>query len=253
MITNPMDLSGKLIIVTGASSGIGLGISKFLTGLGARLILVGRDSKRLEIANASLPKQNNVIDVYDLKNNDEIPLWMKKLSSSHGTISGVVHSAGVLPTKPLRLMGTWDWEDAMRINVSAGAALAKGFRQKGVSINGGSIVFISSVMGLAGQPGQVLYSATKGALISMTRSMALELAKENVRVNCVAPAVVATGMSENLQNSMSEDNFASIVRQHPLGLGCPEDVAYAVAFLLADAARWITGTTLVVDGGYTAQ
>jgi NAD(P)-dependent dehydrogenase (short-subunit alcohol dehydrogenase family) len=108
-------------------------------------------------------------------------------------------------------------------------------------------------MGLTGQPGQVLYSATKGALIAMARSMALELARESIRVNCVAPAVVAAGMSEELQKTLSPEQFSAITAQHPLGLGRAEDVANAVAFLLADTSRWITGTTLTVDGGYTAQ
>lgn len=141
----------------------------------------------------------------------------------------------------------------MRVNVVAASALAKGFRQRGVFVEGGSIVLLSSVMGLVGQPGQSLYSATKGALVAMTRSLALELAREQIRVNCVAPAVVMTGMSEQLKQNVSPEQFAQITAMHPLGLGRGEDVASAVAFLLADTARWITGTTLVVDGGYTAH
>ena len=248
-----MNLAGKVILVTGASQGLGLGIADLISRLGARVILVARDKDRLLAAYASINRNDNIVEPFDLLDYDQIGPWMKALSDRHGALSGVVHSAGILPTKPLRLLVASDWDKAMRVNVAAGAALAKGFRQRGDNINGGSIVFLSSVMGFVGQPGQVLYSATKGALIAMARSMALELSRESIRVNCVAPAVVAAGMSEDLQRSLSEEQFKTIVDQHPLGIGAPKDVANAVAFLLADTARWITGTTLVVDGGYLAH
>ncbi len=248
-----MDLTGRSVLVTGASSGLGKGIAELLAKLGAKVILVARDTVRLEAVRSSLAGSGHGKEIFDLTQTDEIAGWMKEVVQRHGTLHGLVHSAGVLTTKPLRMQVAADWESAMRINVAAGAALAKGFRQKGVYGGAGSIVYLSSVMGLTGQPGQILYSATKGALVAMTRSMALELARESIRVNCVAPAVVATGMSEGLQKNLSPEQFAQIVAQHPLGLGRAEDVANAVAFLLADSARWITGTTLTVDGGYTAQ
>ena len=250
---NPMDLTGKRVLVTGGSSGIGLGVAELLSKLGARLVLVGRNLARLELAMNRLEGCGHAIEVYDLLNSEGIAMWVKDLATRGGRIDGVVHSAGVFSTKPLRIMGASDWDLSMRINVTAGAALVKGFRQPGVNNEGGSVVFISSVMGLTGKPGQILYSATKGALISMTRSMALELAKDAIRVNCVAPAVISTGMSENLEKRLTSEQFDAIVKEHPLGLGTAEDVANAVAFLVARTSRWITGTTLVVDGGYTAQ
>jgi NAD(P)-dependent dehydrogenase (short-subunit alcohol dehydrogenase family) len=250
---NPMDLSGKTVLVTGASSGLGKGIAELSARLGAKLILVARDSARLEETRATLVGAGHASEAFDLSRIDEIPGWMRDVAQRHGVLHGLVHSAGVLTTKPLRMQVAADWESALRINVIAGAALAKGFRQKGVYAGAGSLVFLSSVMGLAGQPGQILYSATKGALTAMTRSMALELAGEGMRINCVAPAVVMAGVTEHLQEMVSPEQFAQITALHPLGLGRPEDVAHAVAFLLADTARWITGTTLVVDGGYTAQ
>jgi len=253
MIANPMDLSGRTILVTGASSGLGKGIAELLSKLGAKLVLVARDEPRLQATLDNLAGQGHATEIFDLAQTDAIPVWMREIARRHGVLHGLVHSAGILKTIPLRMQMAVDWENAMRLNVAAAAALTKGFRQKGVYSGSGSIVFLSSVMGLTGQPGQVLYSATKGALLAMSRSMALELASEGIRVNCVAPAVVAAGMTENYQKSVSPEQFAAITAMHPLGLGQPEDVANAVAFLLADTARWITGTTLVVDGGYTAQ
>lgn len=253
MIINPMDLSGRTILITGASSGLGKGIAELVARLGARVILVARDAARLESARDCLAGSGHVVEAFDLVQTDGIPGWMRDMGQRQGVVHGLVHCAGVLTTKPLRMQTAMDWEKSMGLNVTAAAALAKGFRQKGVCAESGSIVFLSSVMALAGQPGQVLYSATKGALVAMTRSMALELAREGIRVNCVAPAVVMTGMSESLKKNTSPEQFAEITAMHPLGLGRPEDVAHAVAFLLADTARWITGTTLTVDGGYTAH
>ena len=250
---NPMQMTGRRVLVTGASSGLGRAVAVLLTELDCKVVLCARDVARLAEARQALAGEGHAVEIFDLSDVDAIPGWMKTVAERHGPLDGLVHSAGVLTTKPLKLLGAGDWEKAMRVNVVAGSALAKGFRQRGVYAGAGSIVYLSSVMGLVGQPGQSLYSATKGALVAMTRSLALELARENIRVNCVAPAVVMAGMSEQLQQNVTPEQFAQITATHPLGLGLAEDVANAAAFLLADTGRWITGTTLVVDGGYTAH
>ncbi len=141
----------------------------------------------------------------------------------------------------------------MRINVGAAIGLAKGFCQKGVCAPGGSIVFISSVAGLTGQAGLAAYAASKGAIVALTKALAVELAGEHIRVNCVAPGVVTTEMGQSLLRMLTPEQDADLEAMHLLGLGRPRDVAYAIAFLLAETARWITGTVLVVDGGYTAH
>lgn len=254
MSTHPLDLTGRAYLITGASAGLGRAIAEYVARLGARTILVARDQARLEEVRAGLAGAGHVTAAFDLFATEEIPAWMRDLAKAHGPLDGLVHSAGMLTTAPLRMLTAKDWERSFALNVSAAAALTKGFRQPNVrAAGGGSVVFLSSVMGLTGQPGQALYGATKGALISLARSLALELAREQIRVNCVAPAVVKAGMSDALQRSLPPEKFAQIEAMHPLGLGRPEDVAAAVAFLLADTARWITGTTLVADGGYTAH
>lgn len=248
-----MQMTGRRVLVTGASSGLGRAVAVLLAELDCKVVLCARDAARLAETRQALAGEGHAVEVFDLNDVDAIPGWMKTLAERHGPLDGLVHSAGVLTTKPLKLLGAADWEKAMRVNVVAGSALAKGFRQRGVCTGTGSIVYLSSVMGLVGQPGQSLYSATKGALVAMTRSLALELARENIRVNCVAPAVVLAGMSEQLQQNVTPEQFAQITAMHPLGLGRGEDVAHAAAFLLGGGSRWITGTTLVVDGGYTAH
>jgi NAD(P)-dependent dehydrogenase (short-subunit alcohol dehydrogenase family) len=141
----------------------------------------------------------------------------------------------------------------MKVNVESAMGLLKGYRQKGVNPGAGSVVLIASVLGLCGQPVQSIYSATKGAVLAMAKSAALELVRDGIRVNCVAPAIVETELVDRLRATMTPEQFQAVVAAHPLGLGQAKDVANAVAFLLGETGRWITGTTLTVDGGYTAQ
>jgi NAD(P)-dependent dehydrogenase (short-subunit alcohol dehydrogenase family) len=130
--------------------------------------------------------------------------------------------------------------------------LAKGVAQKKCFGTPCSIVFMSSVMGIVGRPASSIYSASKGALNAMSTSLAVELARKGIRVNTVCPGQVQTEMDDAIRKRLGVNLYQSIVDAHPLGLGKPEDVAGTVAFLLSDMSRWITGTHLVVDGGYTA-
>ncbi|MFN7890871.1 MAG: SDR family NAD(P)-dependent oxidoreductase [Pirellula sp.] len=251
---NPMELVGRRILVTGGSSGIGRETSILLSRLGAELVIVGRNPERLEATRSRLEGGPHHVEEIDLSDTIKIPDWLKSVSKEVGTFHGLVHSAGTQLTKPLRVTSHDEIEDMMRINIVAALSLVKGFRQKGVvDSQGGSVVFLSSVMGLVGQAGQATYSATKGALVSLTKTLAMELAREKIRVNSVAPAMVRTEMMDTMFQSLLPEQVAAIVSMHPLGIGTPEDVANAIAFLLADTGRWITGTTLVIDGGYTAH
>jgi NAD(P)-dependent dehydrogenase (short-subunit alcohol dehydrogenase family) len=154
---------------------------------------------------------------------------------------------------PLRVIESSQVETLWRLNVFSHLWLAKGYRQNRVNNAGGSIVLISSAVGLIGQAGLAAYSASKGAVISLMRSIAIEVARENIRVNCIAPGNLKTTMTDTIGAPHSHELLAAIEKEHPLGFGDPDDVAYAAAYLLSPAAKWITGTTLVVDGGYTAH
>ena len=250
---SPMDLQQRTVLVTGASSGIGRTTSALLSQLGARVLLVGRNEERLAETASQLAGEGHRVEPFDLNHVDDIPQWLKGLSSETGVLHGLVHCAGVHITRPLRFLCDADVDGVMRINLNAAIGLAKGFRQKGVCQSGGSIVLLSSVMALVGQPGVAAYAASKGAIAAVTKSLALELARDEVRINCIAAAQVETEMTEAMNQSLSPEQVAAIRAMHPLGIGTALDVAHAVAFLLADTARWITGTTLVVDGGYTAH
>lgn len=252
---NPLDLSGRTILVTGASSGIGREACVLFSELGARLVLVGRRREELERAASSLEPRDHRVEAFDLSGLDGISGWLRNVSDAIGPIDDLVHSAGVHFTLPLRATTPKQFADLMRVNVDAAFALARGFRQKGVRRVGStsSVVFLSSVMGLVGQTGISAYSTSKGALVSLAKALALELAREGIRVNCVAPGVVRTRMAEGAEQMLTPEQYQAIEALHPMGTGTTRDVAHALAFLIADTGRWITGTTLVVDGGYTAH
>jgi len=247
-----MDFTGRLVLVTGASSGIGRETAILLAGMGGRLILAGRRRPALEAVSAELCGSGHRIESFDLNDADLIPDWLRQVATEEGPLDGLVHSAGIHAMTPLRVVTSADFESLFRVNAIAGAALAKGFRQRNVCTGFKSIVFVSSVLALVGQPATSAYSAAKGALNALARSLAAELARERIRVNAVAAGLVDTAMTRKLRDGLPAPQWAAIEAMHPLGIGAPVDVARAIVFLLGDGARWITGTELIVDGGYTA-
>ncbi|WZO99623.1 SDR family NAD(P)-dependent oxidoreductase [Isosphaeraceae bacterium EP7] len=252
-IVNPMDLSGRTVLVTGASSGIGRETAVLLSQLGARLILIARDRARLEETALRLAGAGHIIESHDLSEPEPIMGWVKELGRRVGGLNGLVHAAGLHSIVPIRMLEPGELDGLWRINVAAAVQLVRGFRQKGVASRPSSVVLLASITGLTGQPGVSAYAATKGALIAFTKSAAMEMARENIRVNCVAPSLVKTAMTDRILKNLDEGQRSAVELLHPLGLGEPVDVANAIAFLLAETGRWITGTTLVVDGGFTAQ
>lgn len=250
---NPLDLSGKRILITGASSGIGRETCVLLSELGARVVLVARRKKLLEETLSMMQGDGHFVRPYDLTQIDSIPIWLRETALEMGTLHGLVHSAGIQRPLAIRSVDRAALDETMTINFAAGYSLARGFRHSTVHAESSSVVFLSSVAGLIGISGNSTYSASKGALIALTKTLALELKRDNIRVNCVAPGLVETQLVEHAVKNYTGEQYEAIKAMHPLGIGQPRDVAYAIAFLLADTGRWITGTTLVVDGGYTAQ
>lgn len=250
-----MDLSGRHFLVTGASSGIGRRTAALLHDLGAHLSLVDLDQAGLEeIEKTFGPTGKAHIHVADLSDTVAIESLVADCVAIGGTLHGVVHCAGIQAIGPVRSLKIDTWRKIFAVNTEAALALSKAMASKKVYAGeNGSIVFISSVMGSVGSAGAVPYSMSKAALEGMARSLALEFAARRIRVNCVAPGFVNTPLLERTEKMWDEDQRKAVEDQHPLGFGQPEDVANAVAFLLADTGRWITGSVLVVDGGYLAQ
>jgi NAD(P)-dependent dehydrogenase (short-subunit alcohol dehydrogenase family) len=253
MTVNPLLMQERTVLVTGASSGIGRAAAILLSELEARVVLVGRDLPRLEETRSLMQGSGHVVEAFDLTNADAIPDWLKQIVVQTGPLHGLVHSAGIQQTIPLRMTTAAKIEALMRVNVTSAMMLVKAFRQKGCTVRNGSIVLLSSVAGIAGQTAISAYSASKAALMGFARSAAVELAPDGLRINCIAPGYVETEMAIQFREQLPPGQFEMIGRLHPLGIGKPLDVAHSIAFLLADTGRWITGTTLVIDGGYTAH
>ncbi len=249
---NPYSLQGKTILVTGASSGIGRSIAVEGSKLGARLILVSRRRAELEETLSLLCGSDHHVVVADLDMGDRLCGWMQEVADKTGKISGLVHSAGVSATLPLKATSQDEYRKLMAINLDASYWLIKAFRQRRVHATCGSIVLLGSVSGTMGTAGLTAYCASKGALIALAKAAALELVVDNVRVNVVSPAWVRTTMVDEAWRYLTPLNKQKIEAAHPMGLGQPEDVAYAAVYLLSDASRWVTGVNLPVDGGYTA-
>jgi len=252
-VKNPLDMTGRRVLVTGASSGIGKATAKLLAELGCQVVLVARNEERLQATRAEMMGNGHLIKQVDLSDVECIEDLLKEVVAAVGSLAGLVHCAGLHRTMPIRFEKPAIDDPLWRTNYFAAVALVTAFRKPYMHSEHSSVVLVSSVMGLVGQPGVSAYCASKGALHAFCRAAALELAREKVRVNCVAPGFVRAMLSFESQNALTLEQLQDIENYHPLGLGSPEDVANAIVFLLANTGLWITGSTLVVDGGYTAH
>ncbi len=250
-VKNPFDVSGKTFLVTGASSGIGRATARVLGELGAKVILSGRSEPELATTLSVMERPSeHIIAKFNLTDTDGIPAWVDGLCKQNATcLDGVVHAAGTLNRTPLRVLSKAKMDEVMLVNVYAALALLRAVSNKGImATEGGSIVLLSSTAALKGSAGMVAYASSKGALISMVKSAAVELAPKKIRVNCIAPAYVRTPMWEQTSAALP-DGGAAVIAQQFLGLIDPEEVATAAVYLLSNAARSITGATLQMDGG----
>jgi NAD(P)-dependent dehydrogenase (short-subunit alcohol dehydrogenase family) len=246
-----MALAGRHVLVTGGSSGLGRAVAARVADLGAVVTLVARRRDALEDAAAALAGEGHRVAPFDLSDLDGIADLVANVARNR-PLDGLVHAAGVQITLPIGNTSIADMEALMRVNYGAAFALARAFRRRTMHTDNAAIVFLASVMATVGTPAVSAYAASKGALVALARSLAVELSP-SIRVNCVAPGMVETPMLEALRARLTTKQFEELDRMHLLGIGHPIDVANAVAFLLGDTGRWITGTTLVVDGGYTAH
>lgn len=235
---NPYALQGKTILVTGASSGLGRQIAISCSRMGARLVVTGRDGTRLTDTVAALSGDVHRSHVADLTVASE----REALVDEAMQVDGVVHAAGVQRLAPAKLMSEKILRSVLDINLIAPMMLTQRLLHRNALETGGSIIFLSSTAAMSGTPGLSPYSASKAALHGFMRSLAVEVAKRRMRVNCIVPSAVETPMWD-------PGHLEAQRARHPLGLGTPDDIANAAIFLLSDASRWITGTELVMDGG----
>lgn len=244
---NPFTLEGKSILVTGASSGIGRAIAIECSKMGAKLIITGRDETRLNDTYSNLVGNDHVQIIADLSNEANIATLCDKTSK----LEGIVHCAGFTTPIPFQFITKEKLDSIFSINFTSTVLLSQLLLKKKKLSKEASIVFISSISGvwcsyIAGS----MYSATKGAINGIVKGMALDLASKNIRVNSINPAMVETSILSD--GTLSEEQLKEDRKRYPLKrYGKPEEVAYAAIYLLSDASKWVTGSNLLIDGGYT--
>lgn len=249
---NPFSLDGKSILVTGASSGIGRQCAIDCSRMGAKVVAIGRNQERLDEVVSEMAG-NGVGYSFDLENLDGIKNLITKIVEDNGKMDGFIHAAGIQVTNPVKLSKPEEYESLYRVNCQSAFEIVKNLCGMKTFTKGGSVVLISSISGVIARKGLSAYAASKGALISAARVMAMELAPREIRVNTVSPGTILTPMMLKALDAMSEEDRKKRVDGFPLGLGRTEDISYACLYLLSDASRWVTGHNLIVDGGYTAR
>lgn len=253
MLSNPLDLTGKKYLITGAASGLGRATSILLSSLGARLILADINETGLKQTKLKCNHEDLIL-VLDLMSPPGIKPLITEAVAGFGKLNGIVHLAGRPYLAPLKSLSEKTVYDVFTLNTYAAMELSKTFIHKNIYAGeAGSIVLISSVYGVVGSAANVGYAMSKSALHGVTKSLAIELAPKKIRVNCIAPGFIKTEMLENVSGSFDDGYNNKLNELHPLGLGAPEDVAYSVAYLLSGMSKWVTGSILNVDGGFTAQ
>lgn len=244
-----MGLTGKCAVVTGASRGIGRAIALELASQGAKVVVnySGSADKAQQVVEEIQANGGEAIAVQaNVANADSVQQLMQKALETYGSIDILVNNAGITRDNLLMRMKDDEWDDVMNTNLKGVFLCIKAVSRQMMKQRAGRIINISSIVGIAGNPGQANYVAAKAGVIGLTKTTAQELASRNILVNAIAPGFITTEMTDGLPEELKQ----AMLKQIPLAkLGQPEDIAKAVVFFASDSANYITGQTLQVDGG----
>ena len=248
-----LDLTGRRYLITGAASGIGKATCILLSRLGAELLLVDLNAEGLQETQRLCANRTSLLAI-DLTDTELMKRKISEAVVDFGTLNGFAHIAGRPYITPLKGVSEKVCMEVYKLNTYAAVELAKLFTNRKIYAGeNGSVVLISSVYGVVGSAANVGYAMTKSAIIGITKALAMEFASKKIRFNCIAPGFVRTPMMDANINSFDQNYLETLDRLHPLGLGEADDIANAVAYLLSDMAKWVTGSVMHVDGGFTAQ
>jgi NAD(P)-dependent dehydrogenase (short-subunit alcohol dehydrogenase family) len=238
----------KIAIVTGGASGIGFAIASAFVHNNIHTVIIGRDAQKLATAKDALGALCEIVS-FDLTNLAGIPAVIQQLEDKHGRIDILVNNAGINMKKDFIDVSDEDFQRVLFTNVNAVFTISREVVKGMLSRGQGSIINISSMASQYGIPKVIAYTASKSAIEGMTKAMAVELSPKGIRVNCIAPGFIATEMSAKALNN-DEERMQKVMSRTPAGaLGEPSDVAGAALYLVSDAAKYITGVVLPVDGG----
>lgn len=249
MVNAAFSLEGKVILITGASSGIGKQIAISVALLGARVVLLARGIDKLNATLDLLAGSGHMVLPVDITDDNALSSVMENMPLLHG----VVHSAGILKLAPIKILDVGQLSEITMVNYLAPVNLVRQLMNKKKILPGCSVVFLTSVNGVyTAVKGFGAYAGSKAALNSICKVMALEYASKKIRFNTIVPGMIKTEMYHEMMLTVSEESVKADKLKYPLGdYGEPEDVANAAIYLLSDASKWVTGTSLVVDGGLT--
>lgn len=240
---NPFSLSGKTILVTGASSGIGRGIAVACAGMGAQVILTARNIVRLQETLSALEGEGHSYIAADLTDAAQRTALVAQLPTLHG----VVHCAGVGSRVPCKMLTQEDLDYVIKPNAEAPMLLQAELLSEKKIAKQASIVFVASAAATMPSKGNAVYSASKAAIIAYAKCLALELASRMIRVNCISPTMVWTDL---ITESLSEQQLQEAENNYPLKrFGTPEDIAHLSVYMLSDASSWMTGSNVEITGG----
>ena len=248
-MNNPFSLEGKTILVTGASSGIGRATAIACSQMGAVVVVTGRNESRLQETLDALEGSGHQMIVADIANDDQIDYLVDQIPA----INGLVNNAGITETCPTQFIKRDKLNRVMEVNTIAPILLTQRILKKKKLGKGGSIVFTCSISGTCvSGGGNVLYSASKGAIHGFMKNAALDLAHKGTRVNDVCPGMIDTHILD--AGTISEEQLEIEAQRYPMKrFGKPEEVAYGIIYLLSDASSFVTGSSIVIDGGFTLQ
>ena len=248
-MNNPFSLEGKTILVTGASSGIGRATAIACSQMGAVVVVTGRNEPRLQETLDALEGSGHQMIVADIANDDQIDYLVDQIPA----INGLVNNAGITETCPTQFIKRDKLNRVMEVNTIAPILLTQRILKKKKLGKGGSIVFTCSISGTCVcVGGNVLYSASKGAILGFMKNAALDLAHKGIRVNDVCPGMIDTHILD--AGTISEEQLEIEAQRYPMKrFGKPEEVAYGIIYLLSDASSFVTGSSIVIDGGFTLQ
>lgn len=239
----PHFLQGRRFLITGATGGVGSRTAIEISRVGGICTLVARDGDKAEKVLRELHGQGHSVHL------GHLDVWEQESSD------GIFHAAGIERIGALQSQDESTFDEVMRPTLIGALSMlsAAGSRKKPLVKDGGSIVFMSSVAATHGQTGMSLYCASKGAIEALTRAAAVELAPRRIRVNAIRAGAFASPMHTRITQGMTEAAIDAYAARHLFGFGKPEDIAHAALFLLGDTGRWITGTCMEVDGGYSCR
>lgn len=255
MTSSPLSIEGHHIVLTGATSGIGRQCAIDFAKAGARLVLLGRNSANLDqvLSECTTLGAKCLAYTADVTDAQAVKSAIEDAVGKAGKIDGLLYAAGIEKTLPFNKLTADDYQDIYAVNVVGAMNLVALLSKKANRGDNPHYVLISSITGIIGRPGVAAYAASKGALLSAVKTIALELAQKNATINCISPGTIMTPLMVKMMESLSEEQREARKAGFPLGLGEPADISATAQFLLSSGSRWITGQNIVVDGGYTAR